>query len=722
MITYVINTSENKTLDSDQLFKLGGYNKIRWMNYGLNELEKCADEICEKQTILGADDFRIAILVDFYGFDRVRSVYGSQGYSPIESGVDLSVYFPLLEAYIVDHLFSGIQRKELFVREKHIFYIQDDNHDSFNVIDNLEDQIKYILEPEESSVTEVITLKVPHSELENSRKAQEEKEESKREMTEDERQAVISEYNEKFRELTSLREEELIERQRELDKKKKDELENADLEHNMQTEEIYVDVPCKRYSDFRLYCTKSLSLDIRLTDYPYTNKKGLTFHEFYLAFKQRESQYNGITRYHFRASFGSGAAKAAFDNLSLSLFLIKLYERDEPIKERSEFVVDNLEPEKLKNMLVTAWNKICSAKSIALNNSSLYYDIRTLAGKKEDPVKSFSDEKSNAEMSTRSKAHDELKELSPEQIIAEICKMTSESADTFSERDKQELDELMTAYLKQRDDTKETTEEYEFRAIKEDCQTTSQCPSRNDYENVIAKKKEAIADLLGKTIKIEYLNKDYTQQKKESQTAYDDYTYAKHALGASLFGDILLCVFMLVVMLAPFVAIGGSGFEAVGFYVLTALLFAGLFLLAFFIKILPLISKLNDAKRRLRNCYVDCRVKQDLAILNYKSRYEHELIKIENLRYELRSITRLYKYNLAKNKNIEEHRQMLETVENRLSAMLNNLGVEPVVVRYKNLEDEFDVNRSIMSNYNKIYKIFSIDAIESLFEGKGAVI
>ena len=61
---------------------------------------------------------------------------------------------------------------------------------------------------------------------------------------------------------------------------------------------------------------------------------------------------------------------------------------------------------------------------------------------------------------------------------------------------------------------------------------------------------------------------------------------------------------------------------------------------------------------------------------------------------------------------------MLEIVENKLSAMLNNLGVEPVVVRYKNLEDEFDVSKSYMSNDNKIYKIFSIDAIEGLFGGK----
>lgn len=59
---------------------------------------------------------------------------------------------------------------------------------------------------------------------------------------------------------------------------------------------------------------------------------------------------------------------------------------------------------------------------------------------------------------------------------------------------------------------------------------------------------------------------------------------------------------------------------------------------------------------------------------------------------------------------------MLEIVENKLSAMLNNLGVEPIIVKYNDLSDEFDVNKSYMSNDNKIYKIFSIETIENLFD------
>ena len=73
---------------------------------------------------------------------------------------------------------------------------------------------------------------------------------------------------------------------------------------------------------------------------------------------------------------------------------------------------------------------------------------------------------------------------------------------------------------------------------------------------------------------------------------------------------------------------------------------------------------------------------------------------------------------MAKNKNIEAHRQMLEVVENQLSAMLNNLGVEPVIVKYRDLDSEFNVNKSYMSTENRIYKIFSIETIEGLFNGK----
>ena len=106
MLTYVINTSENKTFDSDQLFNLVGYNKIRWLNCKFKDIGKCAKGIAENQNNLGADDFRVAIIVDFFGFDKIRSPYGKFGYN-IDEGVDLSLYVPFMEAYVIDNFVKG---------------------------------------------------------------------------------------------------------------------------------------------------------------------------------------------------------------------------------------------------------------------------------------------------------------------------------------------------------------------------------------------------------------------------------------------------------------------------------------------------------------------------------------------------------------------------------------------------------------------------------------
>ena len=388
MLTYVINTSENKTFDSDQLFKLVGYNKICWLNYSLDEMEKCAEEICERQTVLGADDFRIAILIDFYGFDRVRNFYGTDGFAPIEKGVDLSLYFPYIEAYIVDHLFFQIRKKELVVKERHIFYIQNGKHEGFNVVSNEVKQLSYILEPDESAVAGVTMVKVPLETLEQQKKEKAEREIAEKVFTDQEKQGFLEEYEQLKKEFDKLNEslddekskEKIIAAQKQKDESKqkivdKEEASVLDAENKVK-EEFFVDVPEKRYSTFKLYCTENLSLDFSMKDYPYTNEAGLTFNEFYRAFKQRESQHYGIKRHHYYASFVSGKAKAAFDNLSLSLYLIKMYEREERISETNEVVIGRIDPDNLKDMLITSWNKICSARTIALNNSSKYYDIK----------------------------------------------------------------------------------------------------------------------------------------------------------------------------------------------------------------------------------------------------------------------------------------------------------------------------------------------------------
>ena len=102
-----------------------------------------------------------------------------------------------------------------------------------------------------------------------------------------------------------------------------------------------------------------------------------------------------------------------------------------------------------------------------------------------------------------------------------------------------------------------------------------------------------------------------------------------------------------------------------------------------------------------------------------KRRYEKELPEIEKIRYEIRGIANLQEKNIEKNRNIRLHRETLENVENRLSAILNNLGVEPKPEKHEDLSDEFDAQKPINAPINSVYRIFSVEAIESMFPGKG---
>lgn len=718
MLTYVINTSENKTFDSDQLFKLVGYNKICWMNCALNELEKCADEICEKQTSLSADDFRIAILIDFYGFDRVMNAYGENGYVE-EKGVDLSLYFPFLEAYVADHLFAPIRKKELIIQERHVFYIQNGKHDDFNIVSNELQQLQYVLEPDEDSVTDVVTIKVPKSQIIEENEKKKEEEFVSKVLADEERALLRKKFDEMQAGFESLGEKELKKRA-EADVLKRqaivDELEERELNEE-NSAEVYVDVPRKCYAKFNLYCTPAISLSFEMSDYPYTNEKGLCFEDFCRAFKQREVQRKDIKRHYYYASFGSGIAKAALDNLSLSLYLIKMYEREEVLKENESVVIQRIDPEHLKTLLITAWNKICSARAIAINNGSQYYDIKDYASKEFTVDKEIAKEEDRADI--YNKARKEAGSMSVDALYQAICTMAKEDSNHFSEKDKKELDDMMTEYLMKRDSTTEEADENEFNVVKEDCDMIPQCPSYNDYEQAIATKKERIAQVLQSAISVDYQEKDYEEAKKKADEAYKEYAFAKKSVGKAYFADIGLWLLSMVIIMVPFLAIKNFNFTIGVIFLLTAIMLTGIYVISFIIRFLPLAKKMRKEKARLKNAYIDCKIKQSEALFNYKHRYSEELVQIEHLRYDLRNLTKLYHYNIAKNRNVEQHRNMLEVVENQLSGMLNNLGVEPTVVRYKDLAQEFNVNKSYMSNENRIYKIFSIEAIENLFANRG---
>ena len=151
MITYVINTSENKTFDSEKLFSLVGYNKIVWMTTRLDNIKKCAMEIYERQNALGADSFRVAVIVDFFNYDKIRHPYGEDGYKKDKVNVDIAMYFPFIESFLVDNLFDVLMRKHLYIEQRDIFYVQNCQIGAMDNISNAEEQAKQIIIPHELS-------------------------------------------------------------------------------------------------------------------------------------------------------------------------------------------------------------------------------------------------------------------------------------------------------------------------------------------------------------------------------------------------------------------------------------------------------------------------------------------------------------------------------------------------------------------------------------------
>ena len=144
MLTYVINTSENRTFDSSRLFELAGYSRIRWLQCSLNEVKKCAEYIAERQNNLTADKFRIAVIVDFYGFDKIRIPYGRRGFGNDE-GVDMGLYIPYIEVFLLDNLIAHLENKELYADDFEVYYVQNEKSERYELFKNATTQIKQVL-------------------------------------------------------------------------------------------------------------------------------------------------------------------------------------------------------------------------------------------------------------------------------------------------------------------------------------------------------------------------------------------------------------------------------------------------------------------------------------------------------------------------------------------------------------------------------------------------
>lgn len=713
MVTYVINTSENKTFDSDQLFRLVGYNKIQWLNCSLDNVQSCIDFIKNKQGAIEAEEFRIAFLIDFYGFDRIRPPYGRRGYG-IDQGVECSLYLPYIEAYLKDSFLYILEKQEYYPAECDVFYIKSGNFEVIENIENLEEQVKQIVSPDEDSFVE--RRKVYFTEEKEVYVDENGKIFSKEEY--EKAKSDLKELNDKLTESESKKEKaELLEKIQ----SKIDFIDNVRRNVKNVRTSSEEDV----YEYFKLYCTKNITLKFKISDFPYgleeKEMNGASEREFFLAFCNRAGKNRKIRRHFYHTSVGGSVARAAFDNLALSLHLIRLYEREDRIEDEGDIEINAVDSDELKNLLVTAWNKIMCARKVARENKSLYFSLKQISDKemqveiKEEKNSEQAYREERAKISVQDKKIRESIDTQYKQIMD----MGKVKDGEFIDDDKQEFNKILSEYLKKRDEMSEKDVDVKFKELinSNSLETTSQCPSKQEYDFVLNEKYDQISKLMSGTLGAEYSTEKFDQEQKSAKKIYQDYLAAKKILTRNVGGDILFLILTVLIMMVPFIAIKSIVGFTVGTvlaYVLSAGVFAGLFIVSLILTIMPYVRKMKTAKQQMLECYKNCLAKKKVALAQLKRRYEVDLINIEEFRYEIRQISLLYQLNLEKDKNVNKHRVVLEEVENCLSSILNNLGIHPTVDENQTIEGEFNLMKSIRSPENKVYKIFSLDAIETL--------
>ena len=674
MLTYVINTSGNKTLDSNRLFELSGYNRIRWMSCELNKIEECAEEIFQSCQTVFVGNFRVAVLVDLFEFDKIRTSYSNDGYKEV-NGVDLSLYLPFIEAYLSDHVFGYLERKNINVSECSVIYIHGDRYDDYLQIYNKEYQVYSILSGDEKTVEEIPEKKMTA------------------------RLAVDNDLRHSLNEPEDTKPLDIREQ----------------LKMGLDVQELRY--PLEPYTAFNLYCTPTVSLAFHLDDYPYGYSNAIDFDEFYRAFLVRSEAPSHLRRYHFVAEHTSSIAGIAFDMLVLSLFLISTYEREDVIETEGVISTDKISPDALREILERSWRKIRAARQIAKGNDSSYYVLNQFLGAERE--EDFQNSTTVESERIKAIAQKPGKKMSFDRQFAEVMSYCTHEKGNFTGRDREEFNAIMTDYLKKRDDTceKEVQDDIELIRMSGVYEMTDQFPSKEEYEYLKNKKQDEISKIFKNALNAEYLNVDYSEEQKRAKKLRQKYDSVRACLYKNIIGDVLFLLLTVATMLLPYglLQIRKISISNYMLYVLTGSVFAGLFVLSLLLRTLPLLHKLKKLKGELNDIHINCIAKHRYAFSAIKHRYQVDLIRIEEARYELRQLRYFYDENVQKDRNIRAHRELLEEVEDRVSGILNNLGVIPVKKEAENVDGEFNVNKSFRSAENRVYRVFSLEAIESMF-------
>ncbi len=687
MQTYVINTSENRVFDSNFLFELVGYNNITWMYSGLERIDECAKTIIERQSAPMADECRIVVLVDFYSFPHTL-------HPDLEAASDyIAIYKSLIEIYLLDHLFDLMRGAHIAVGGREVFYIQYIEQATHRVNAAEQEHLAYLL---------ALSEEEEHLRRKNSG----EEAPKKLSTVSDEEYARILE-EEKNAEKTA---------------KKK---EKKDADKRYTAFDIAYEGGTLSFPAVSFYRNEQEDLPENATE---EDINGITFSNFYRGFLIRRAQpfkYGVRTRTYIAT--GTAPSRAAFDTLALSLSLIRIYENEEnvPLSEGNE-TIPTIDKDSFTTIMKDSYNKVNAALEKSRLSSNRYYCLEWPVGV--DVNANDAEETKPAKMDPaveRREALSGVKIPEFEERYQTIRRLATRVPGKKSPEDQKKLDDLMAKYKAKRDEKRDsiTKDEDKLQILKR-AKRSSVCPFDLDYKNALSQHEGKLRKLLKSALEAEYVSTDYDDELKEANRVYDKYKAAEACMTKNVIGDGLFLLLTLAVMIIPFIILQSSDFIlakitmglAVG---LAAGVFGGLFALSFFLHILPYVRKMKNAKAKMTKIFEDCMVKQYRSFAKLKNRYEKELLAIEDIRYNMRVINFLHHTNYEQNRHASEHREMLERVRDALLGMMSSLRIVPDAKSDVSIEGEFNIEKPFNSNENRVYKVFSVDAIEKMFNKKG---
>lgn len=654
MLTYVINTSENKVLKSDLLFELVGYHKIAWMRSSLSAIEDCAEEIVKRQQPMTAGEYRVVVLVDFLAFER--TLYPEE--NPVSEY--LAIYKSLIEIYLNDHLYTPLRRAQLGFEGLEVFYIQYTEKNTIR--DNAAEKEQLAL---------LLGLDEEHDKIVAEKQAS--------------RTKSIDHDEEK--------------------KSKKE----AAPEEPVTYDAFHMEYRGGRLT-FRAeeFC-KDLGKEKRATFDKFYGNLSEKYNLAYRAFGSRSRTYVAGT------ASARSESRAAFDNLNLSLALIRAYEQEVEIdSDRRDDVVDvpKMNKELFFDTLRHSYGKVQSALEQVRQsgNANGFYRLETKQSVTADICRTELTDEERQETLAQARG------LSFTQKYEKIKARASVRKGAKSSEEKEELARYMSEYKQTRDKKRKSASEEDVRLLLRDAPKQNKYPSGLEYENAVEKKKTTMRKILKSAIEADYVGADYSEEFAEANEALDRYTSAKARLKNYIRTNAVCFVLVMLAMLVPY-AVLQMGSSTLGAMLLISIalgVFGGVFVLSALIHVLPLLRAINAAKLKMNDVYGRCLIKRRESMLRLQRRYLVYLPAIEDIHNELQELHTLYEANREINRHIEEHREMLERVRDVLLGMLNSMQVAHKADGEVLLDDdEFKINESF--RVNRIYKIFTIDVIEEIF-------